>query len=131
MLEIYLSIQERKEGVVVDITRKALNSVDNYFNTLAQFGYKKQLDVDKLLILLFIEELLTEEMRFFVTEEDYRSIDNALNCLYGSSCLIPYPQYINDDSLFGTMGKGLYVTGITEYYNSTISPYCGCPNYNH
>lgn len=117
--------------MAVDITRQALHSVDNYFSALSQFGYKKQSDIDKLLILLFIEEILTGEMRFFVTEEDYRSIDNALNCLYGSSCLIPYPQYINDDSLFGTMGEGLYVAGITEYDNCTIAPDCGCHNYNH
>lgn len=117
--------------MAVDITRQALHSVDNYFNTLSQFGYKEQSDIDKLLILLFVEELLTGEMRFFVTEEDYRSIDNALNCLYGSSCLIPYPQYISGNSLFGTMGEGLYVSGVTEYNDSTISPDCGCPNYNH
>lgn len=111
----------------MDITKQALHSLDSYFNTLSQFGYKKQSDLDKLIILLFIEELLTEE-RVLITEEDYRDIDNALNCLYGSSCLIPYPLYINDDSLFGVIDNGLYISGVTE---------CSCKkqhkhsNYNH
>lgn len=83
------------------VINQVSNSLKSYFNALTQFGYKKQADVDKLLAYIFIEELLTGEMRFFITEDDYRLIEKALNCLYGSSCLIPYPKYINEDSLFG------------------------------
>lgn len=90
-----------KEDVAVEILNDVAKSIDIYFNTLAQLGYKKQSDVDRLLVYSFFEELLTGEMRYFITESDYRLIEQALSCLYGSSCLMPYPKYINDDSLFG------------------------------
>ena len=85
----------------MEILNDVFKSVSIYFNTLTQLGYKKQTDVEKLLVYNFIEEMLTGEMRYFITEEDYRKIEQALSCLYGSSCLLPYPQYANDDYLFG------------------------------
>lgn len=89
--------------MAVEITNQVNSSLNSYFTALSQFGYKKQSDVNKLLIYIFIEELLTGDMRFFVTEEDYKLIEQALSCLYGSSCLMPYPQYSNDANLFGNM----------------------------
>lgn len=85
---------------ILDQLFKALNS---YFNSLSYFGYKKQSDVNKLLVLDYIYEILTGNMRYYVTEDDYRWIERALSCLYGSSCLVPYPQYANNDTLFGHM----------------------------
>lgn len=70
-------------------------SYSRYFNALKQFGYKKQSDVNKLLVYTFIVEFLTSDAHQFVTEEDYRNIQRALHCLYGSSCLISYHKYKN------------------------------------
>ena len=28
-----------------------------------------------------------------ISKEDYEHLENALYCLYGTSCLIPYPDY--------------------------------------
>ena len=104
--------------MAVEIINDVFNSIGTYFNALTQFGYKKQGDVDKLLVYSFIEEMLTGEMRFFVTEADYRLLEQALSCLYGSSCLIPYPQYANDDYLFGHIESGgLISPRITEDSN--------------
>lgn len=104
--------------MAVEIINDVFNSIGTYFNALTQFGYKKQEDVNKLLVYNFIEEMLTGEMRFFVTEADYRLIEQALSCLYGSSCLIPYPQYANDDYLFGHIERGgLISPRITEDSN--------------
>ena len=102
----------------MEILNDVFKSVSIYFNTLIQLGYKKQTDVDKLLVYNFIEEMLTGEMRYFITEEDYRKIEQALSCLYGSSCLLPYPQYANDDYLFGHVESGgLISPRITEDSN--------------
>lgn len=100
--------------MAVEILNTTFNSINTYFDSLALFGYRKQSDVNKLLALIFIEEILTEEMRFFITEEDYRLIERALYCLYGSSCLIPYPEYINIDYLFGRKNFKNIVTRLTE-----------------
>ena len=94
----------------MEVLNDVLRSMGYYFNALTQFGYKKQGDVDRLIIYNFIEEMLTGEMREFIKESDYRTIERALYCLYGSSCLIPYPQYVNDDNLFGHRDPGGLIT---------------------
>lgn len=74
-------------------------SLGRYFNALSKFGYKSYADVDKLLILIFIQELLDSDCRSFITEDEYLIIHKALYCLYGSTCLIPYPEYISDAAI--------------------------------
>ena len=53
-------------------------------------------------------------MRVYVTEDDYRIIQYALNCLYGSSCLISYPNYVNNNSPFGNTFSDSVTPRITE-----------------
>ena len=53
-------------------------------------------------------------MRVYVTERDYRIIQGALNCLYGSSCLISYPSYLNDNNLFGNTFSDSMMPRVTE-----------------
>lgn len=103
------------------IRNNVFDSLKFYFNALSIFGYKNQNNVDKLLVYNFIEELLTGEMRYFITEDDYRIIETALSCLYGSSCLIPYPRYINNDTLFDARYKEeIIVPLITEDSNIRV-----------
>lgn len=82
-----------------EVTKISAEAIQRYFNTLAQFGYKKYLDVDRLLVLTFIEETLSHDFVEFITEEDYMTIINALYCLYGSNCMIDFPSFANYDSL--------------------------------
>lgn len=77
----------------MDITNDVYNSISHYFETLRHTGYKPYSEVYNLLAYMFIEEILTGPMSFFITEEDYNIINKALYCLYGS-CLIPYPTYL-------------------------------------
>lgn len=74
-------------------------SLYRYFNTLSKLGYVSYSEVDKLIVLLFIYDLLEDNCSNFLTEEDRKIINNALYCLYGSTCLIPYPNYIVNTSL--------------------------------
>lgn len=83
-----------------NVTNIANETLRRYFNSLSKLGYKNYSDVAKLLVLLFIEELLTSEFSFYVTEKDYRSIVNALYCIMGNNCLINLPSYTTWDSLF-------------------------------
>lgn len=74
-------------------------SLKRYFNSLFKFGYKSYNEVNKLLVLLFIQELLNSDCKNFITEKDYITIHKILYCLYGSTCLIPYPEYIVNTSI--------------------------------
>lgn len=71
------------------------NSLTSYFTSLKNIGYRKQSDVNKLLVFITIQEVLDNDFRGLVSEEDYGIINKALYCLYGSTCLIPYPDYYN------------------------------------
>lgn len=71
------------------------NTLVRYFTNLSNIGYRKNSDVIKVLLLSSINKLLNNDFRGFITEEDYRKIEKALYCLYGNSCLIPYPDYYN------------------------------------
>lgn len=70
------------------LTKDVAGAVDRYMSVLSHIGYKSYCAVDKLLVYLFIEEMLN--MFLTITEEDYNTVANVINCFYGS-CLIPFP----------------------------------------
>lgn len=76
----------------MELTNEVYNSVNRYFSVLKHTGYKPDKDVEQLLVFIFIEEMLYGPLSQYITEEDYKSITNALYCLYGS-CTIPFPDY--------------------------------------
>lgn len=82
------------------------NNIEHYFSALRKMGYYSYKDVYKLLVLVFWYHLLFEDYRGYARREDYRTIEKALNCLYGTTCLIPYADYLK-------MGK-LKIGDITE-----------------
>lgn len=73
----------------MELTNKVFEALERYFYILSKQGYKDYCEVNKLLVISFIEELLTGPMSSMVTEEDYWVI---MSCLEGS-CLIPYALY--------------------------------------
>lgn len=70
------------------------NAYDKYFKILSKLGYVKNSDANKLLILDFYYDMLYNDYRGLVSSEDYMLIEKAFNCLYGTSCLTPYPDYL-------------------------------------
>lgn len=71
-------------------------SLSRYFNTLSNTGYVSKSNTLKLFVYTMIYYLLENDFRGFITEADYNSIVKALYCLYGSTCLIGYPDYYNN-----------------------------------
>ena len=82
------------------------NALCRYYNTLEKTGYLSYDQVEKLLVLTFFKDFVTTDYRGLITYDDYRTIEQALNCLFGTTCLIPYPDYLK-------MGK-LHLGDITE-----------------
>lgn len=70
------------------------NSLSSYYNALEKKGYMSFEDSKKLLVLLFYMDFIYHDYDALISREDYQLIERALNCLYGSSCLIPYPEYL-------------------------------------
>ena len=82
------------------------DSLCRYFATLAKVGNVSYNSVDKLLVLIFYKHFIYEDYRGNLSKEDYSIIEQALDCLFGSTCLIPYPNYLE-------MGK-LHLGDMTE-----------------
>ena len=95
-----------------DIKLEELNALNKYFEVLKSTGYYNYKDVKKLIVLDFIRELLSDNYNLYITEEDYASITNLLYCLFGSTCLIPYPVFIKNLPIIGNNynGKQLRIT---------------------
>lgn len=69
-----------------------------YFGHLCNTGYMKQSEVNKLFLLTIIQKLIDCDFRGLVSEDDYDLINSVLYKLYGTSCLIPYPDYYNSNN---------------------------------
>ena len=82
------------------------NSLTHYYTALSKLGYYKYGDVFNLLVLCFINDFVYQDYRGVLSKGDYNTIEKALNFLFGSNCLIPYPDYLK-------MGK-LHIGEITE-----------------
>lgn len=88
-----------------EMLKMSEEALTRYFTTLSKFGYKKYSDVDKVLVFLFIEELLTGELSYYITEDDYKHIINFLYCLLGSTCLIDFPVFEDYSNLIHPVNK--------------------------
>lgn len=83
-------------------TIEAYKALQDYFNHLSKTGYMRYDNVFKLIVFLYVDEILHTCDNFDATEEDYNIIMNMMQCLYGI-CLLPYPEfrknlpYVNSD----------------------------------
>lgn len=82
------------------------NAITHYYAALCKLGYYSYKEVEKLLVLCFYRDFVYNDYRGVLSREDYSYIEKALNCLFGSNCLMPYPDYLK-------MGK-LHIGEMTE-----------------
>lgn len=82
-------------------------AITKYYHALEVKGYMSDSQAYKLLILAFYRDFVQNDYRGTLTKEDYHLIEIALDCLYGTTCLIPYPDYLK-------MGK-LHLGETTEF----------------
>jgi len=82
------------------------NALTSYYNALSKLGYMSNSQAEKLLLLTFYRDFVFNDYRGLISKDDYQVIERALNCLYGTTCLIPYPDYLK-------MGK-LHLGEVTE-----------------
>ena len=83
-----------------------LNSLTQYYAILKQRGYYNINGAIHILVLCFFRDFVYNDYNGLITKADYSLIEKALNCLFGSNCLIPYPDYLK-------MGK-LHLGEMTE-----------------
>lgn len=81
-------------------------ALSSYYHALGLKGYMSNSHAEKLLLLIFYKDFVFHDYRGILSKDDYHLIERALECLYGTTCLIPYPDYLK-------MGK-LHLGEVTE-----------------
>lgn len=81
-------------------------ALSKYYHALELRGYMSKSHSIKLLVLSFYRDFMFHDYRGMLSEKEYCFIEKALDCIYGTSCLIPYPDYLK-------MGK-LHLGEVTE-----------------
>lgn len=102
-------------------TEQSSNLLEEYFNILSQTGYYNYNSVYKILVFLFIDDILNTEMNTFITEEDYKLMTDILVCLCDSECLIPYPEFKEFTATLSSILGSSSIYRITEDYNTRIT----------
>lgn len=74
-------------------------ALSRYYHALGLKGYMPYSDTMKLLVLIFYRDFVFGDYRGTIPQKDYYLIERALYCLYGSNCLIPYPDYMKTGQL--------------------------------
>ena len=85
------------------ITQQASDAIEEYYKILEQVGYIKDETVNKLLVFLFIDDILNTETSAYVTNEDYNTLMEVLNIIYGNVCFLSYPDYVKETPQFNTI----------------------------
>ena len=75
------------------------NALSKYYHALELKGYMPDIQAKKLLVLSFYRDFVYGDYRGLLSKDDYLMIERALDCLYGSTCLIPYPDYLKMSKL--------------------------------
>lgn len=83
-----------------------LEALTKYYHALEVKGYMSKVHSEKLLVMAFYWDFMFNDYRALLSKKDYCLIERALDCIYGTSCLIPYPDYLK-------MGK-LHLGEMTE-----------------
>lgn len=76
-----------------ELNKLVADSLERYFTVLGSVGYVSDTNTNKLILLQFLQEFL-QEYQGYITEADYTKIESILQCLAGSSCLIPFKEYM-------------------------------------
>ena len=127
-MAVHLLVLLNHVDVMDEIVYSALNK---YYDVLGKTGYLPDSTVRKLLLLSFYKDFVFSDYRGLLSKEDYYLIERALNCLYGSDCLIPYPDYLKMGRLhLGEMTEMAHrvkvleetpVLKVSELYDSATS----------
>lgn len=97
---------------------RLFNALSKYFTVLSNTGYFNKTDTLKLYVYVTIVRLFYTTFRGYLNEDSYKIVNKALYCLYGSSCLIPYPDFCDSSS------KDIEIDGLysAEYIEEYILP---------
>lgn len=76
----------------MDINQLTLDSINRYHRVLKRTGFISDQEIYKLFTLSFLDDLFKEDFSWYITEENYKLMDNLITYLSKNSCIIPYTK---------------------------------------
>lgn len=106
-----------------ELDKTLLEALNRYYDALSKLGYINYETVSKLIVALFLNDILNGEFEEPLCEKDYNTITKALYCILGNTCLIPFPVYRRYTS---SSKSSAFIPRLTEdcvlRYTETIEP---------
>lgn len=78
---------------MMNATKILANALDGYYTSLSKIGSMPDRESNKLILLDFIAEVLSEDYDEIITEEQFKVLSTALDCIVGSHCIFKYGDY--------------------------------------
>lgn len=83
-------------------------ALDRYYHALELTGYMSKNHGFKLLVLSFYRDIILRDFQDFITSDDKYLIEKAINCMFGTDCVLPFPDYGQKTTLItGDNGKAI------------------------
>lgn len=92
-------------------------TLNKYYKALSVVGYKKDPIVNKLLVMQYIQETLSNEYRYYLTKNDIKLMQDLLYQFIGSTCEISFPT--NYKCCCGTGSFDPSITGFSLVPSTT------------
>ena len=89
--------------MVVLSTKRVHETLMRYFATLTQVGYVSDSASRRILVMMFLNEMINSDMSFFVDDKDYNILARAVRIITGD-CLMPYGNYCDNKLRLGLYG---------------------------
>ena len=74
--------------------KSIIEGINKLFNTISRLGYIDDSEINKLLVLSFIHDMLSGNLVYELTTDDYIEINNVIACIESNSCTIKDIPYI-------------------------------------
>lgn len=94
-------------GEIID--NLTLDAMQKYYTKLGKYGYVNQTNVFKLLYLSFVDDLLTTDFSYYITDCDYRMITNSLYCIFGTDCMFKFPAWNTNDDIVHKIDRDMWL----------------------
>lgn len=107
--------------------KSLLDSLNIYFKTLSVLGYMNYNNVNKLIVLIFIQEMLKGLFSNVLSEADLQTIQRVVSNIYGRACLLPFPQIDRQSDLRYRFGSNIFrvseddILRVTEDYYHRVT----------
>ena len=92
-------------------------TLNKYYKVLSVVGYKRDPVVNKLLVMQYIQETLSNEYRYYLTKNDIKLMQDLLYQFIGSTCEISFPT--NCKCCCGTGSFDPSITGFSLVPSTT------------